>query len=247
MTPLKNYLSVVQQFRTIGELYGMDPLNAVYHPDFRTVIVVLLNLSYIGMSIYTALTYERETAMQAAACLAFSFQGLFKAYTVQVHHQNMYYGHIAILNLYEAFQRTSNVVISENIKRFAVIIRKLSTLYNVVVFSTVLSFAIVAGVMTIVTGIRQPILPAFFPYVDPTELRGYCITICIQVFAMIYGGTGQVAADGVFSITVIHIWPMADMFEECVKDLNESLHKNLEGLSAIQFRNIVLMHREFYE
>lgn len=246
MTPLENYSELNHQCIAIAAFYGLNPLDPNYRPDFRTFLTTLLNLGYMVACVYTIWHYPSAIAMQSAASFAYSFQGPVKIYTVYQYHDEIYFAHYYIINMYEQFQRSQSVLVGFKIQRFSNVIRKLFNMYKIIVISTLVTFMLVAFAMTVVTGTKYVILPAYIPLVNASELRGYIITIIVQIISMIYAASGQIGADGVFSLCVIHVWPMCDIFEECVENLNISLQENNVKLSAIQFRNVMLMHREFY-
>lgn len=100
------------------------------------------------------------------------------------------------------------------------------------------------------TGEKLLILPMMFPGVDHTTLAGYTITNSLHLAGCILAIFGTVGADFMLVLLVVHMWPLCEVFENMVNELNATL-RTVEYRSTIElrrfFRNITMCHVEICE
>lgn len=99
----------------------------------------------------------------------------------------------------------------------------------------------------LITGKLEPMLPIQIPFVNFETQSGYVIH-SIYMFLLLASGYFGTVASELFLITLtIHIAPMSKIFEKAINDLNERQEaiKNSTWF-RVNFRNIILMHKEIY-
>lgn len=103
-------------------------------------------------------------------------------------------------------------------------------------------------------GHRVPILYAMVPGVPIDITDGwlnYAAVCSFHVMLVFLGGMGTCAADLMLVLQVMHMLPLAEIFEQQVGELNGVLTRSEDGRNTrefrVFFRNIVQMHKEISE
>lgn len=97
------------------------------------------------------------------------------------------------------------------------------------------------------TGVLEPMLPTFFPFIDENSTSGYIFHFVFEFIICILGISGTCGADFMLFILIVHMWPLGQIFENMFKELNEGLmvEKNRNSTKMRDhFRNILMVHRD---
>lgn len=246
MTPLQSYNDFLTKFKQFARPLGL----VITDPDFRVSILTyaftLMTVLYCLCSLYTIAAYDFTTAVQCVALCGVGFQGPVKIYTAIVYAKKMKSQVNHIGDMYKAIASSKSVKLLENIEWFGRIFRLVIVVFVTLVVATGISFGLFPALMFVLTQKRYSILTAFIPFVNESELTGYFITLVFHLWCLVLACIGEFLADGMFISCVLHLWPMNDVLDVCVNDLNQSLNRMEISLAWMQFRNILLIHQEFY-
>lgn len=97
------------------------------------------------------------------------------------------------------------------------------------------------------TGVLEPIFPTYSPFFDENTTFGYAFYYLYDLSACVLALSGTCGSDFTLFILVIHMWPMAEIFGNMFKQLNEGLMvENNRNSSEMRdhFRNILMVHRD---
>lgn len=100
----------------------------------------------------------------------------------------------------------------------------------------------------VIRGQFVPMLPMFVPGIDESSSGGFAMLSVLHVFWTIQGAVGLLFADMFYSLILLHIWPMVDIFGSMFEQLNEAIvqRPKLEKSFVVRMwlRNIIMAHRE---
>lgn len=246
MTPLQSYNYFCSKFRQFATPLGMVITDPDFRVSFLTYCFSFMTLLYLFCSVYTIATYEFTAAIHCVALCGVGLQGPVKIYTAIVHAKDMTSQLIHNADLYQAIERSKSAKMLENTELFGRVYRNVILVFVSLVVATGWVLVLFPAVMYVFTHERYSILTAYIPFIDETELRGYIITLAFHLWCSAFACIGEFLADGLFITCVLHLWPMNDVMDVCVEDLNNSFQQNDINLARMQFRNILLLHKDFY-
>lgn len=100
-------------------------------------------------------------------------------------------------------------------------------------------------VMQLLRGQPEKMLEIFVPGIDDTTKSGFLVVSAYHTVLIIMSFLGTCGYDLIFISLVIHYWPLVAIFDIEVKDFNKTLKEvNSKTKIQLQFRNILLMHKE---
>lgn len=99
------------------------------------------------------------------------------------------------------------------------------------------------------TGVLLPPLPARIPGIDVSTRQGYLVLAGFQSIMSAMAGCGLAFIDGTYTVFTFNILAFSGLIKFQTRILNSMLvDANYSHTSIrIQFRNIILMHKEMYE
>lgn len=97
------------------------------------------------------------------------------------------------------------------------------------------------------TGVLEPILPTFIPFMDENTTFGYIFLYCFEFSLCVLAMSGTCGADFMLIILIVHMWPLCQIFQNMFKELNAGLLVERNRSSQHMkdhFRNILMVHRD---
>lgn len=94
-----------------------------------------------------------------------------------------------------------------------------------------------------------PVMLSFLPFIDENTTSGYVILFVFHVNLIILGTLGTACSDLSFTMVIVNVPVLGNIFGDNIEDLNETLrdeHQNLRFIKA-RLMNILLQHREIFE
>lgn len=103
----------------------------------------------------------------------------------------------------------------------------------------------------VLTGERIMIFPVYVPFLDDSNWQGFMTYFAIHTGWCVQIPLGFVASDLLMALLLLHIWPLVEIFELSIKELNYEL-MNLpaarQSLTVkVQMRNVIQMHKEIFK
>lgn len=247
MTPVESYKDILVKFKLLARPLGMCILDTDYHFTLNTYASIVLVGCYCLFSIYTLAVYDSTMAIQCATCCGVGFQGPLKIYTTIAYSKTICSQLRHSGQLHENIELSECALIQVNGVWFARLYRRVLMTFVFLIMATGMVLALFPAFMFALTGDWYPVLPVYIPFVDETQLRGYAVTIGFHLVCTLLAVIGQILADGMFMTSVLHLWPMCDLIAKSVTDLNELLKENQTEMVRVQYRQFLMLHREYYE
>lgn len=93
------------------------------------------------------------------------------------------------------------------------------------------------------------IVDLYLPGVDESTTSGYAIYFCFHMILTSYAFLGSSCTDFLFTMIIVNVPFMANILSENIDELNEILRTGEYDPyhAKMKFRNILLIHKEFYE
>lgn len=232
-------------------LVGTDALTENFRPHKWTVFFCLMDVSYMLFNVYTVCSFDLEVQLKCMAIVGLGFQGFAKFPSIIGFARHIYDMAAFLRRIYECNQ-------SPQAPGYAILLRWVRLMNAIMRIGSVI---IIAAALLYVpenlleswqAGKRMPMLNCLVPFVPidgPGNLRNYAAVYVYHAVLVFLGGVGTCAVDMLLVMFVLHMLPLAELFERQLNDLNAVLRAKSRSVQRGRrfrqfFRNILLMHAE---
>lgn len=172
-------------------------------------------------------------------------QGIVKYFTFMMEHNAL---RLKLEYLHDFYIKCeSNKVASAICYRWINLFTKVTVVFTLVISFTGLAFMSTPMLTYWLTGVVEPVIPLYLPYVDETTTVGFCQLFVMHVLILVIGVIGMICADLTFFLTISHICPMTDVLVSKLNELEERLKdadRNYGLVTRNYLFNIVRMHQQ---
>lgn len=228
-------------------LCGANVITPGFRPHKWTYFWMTINASFTLCSIYTLFTYETVIKWKCLSWFGIGIQGLVKYVTILYNAENIR-NNVEFLHSIYKMNTNENTKNYQTLQRFGKSILMLTIVLSFFICTSCLLFVPFAILENYITGKREPLLQSYLPFLDSTTNFGYYVLYIQHMFVTFLAGAGTSAVDVLLTVFVLHLCPMAEIFQNLSDTLSESVidPSNRYSLELdLFFRNFILVHKEF--
>lgn len=244
--PIENFQVIINGSKFFLRLLLADFLDPTFKPSVKCYMCGIGAVILIGFTFFTVFAYEIETGLKSMSIFGIVLQGIVKNIEAIGQRKKINGSIDFVKKFYNGIKFGPAREIAE---RCSI---KLTKLYKVAIayytFTVIVVIAMPLPVYLLL-GERTYIVYNFVPGVDENSTGGYIFLYIYHAYMISTGYVGTSGTDVLLMFIMGSMWPITKVMQVGIDELNAELnkHKKSTPLTRLQLRNVVLMHREFYE
>lgn len=248
-TPFEIFWKIFYRFIRIPcQVCGYDILDPSWKGiNWNTrVYYFIMVLAMLSMW-FTVITYPIDQKLIAAALIMMPTQGVLKFYTYLKYSEEIKASVLIVQDVYKATsdsKKPSYPIMLKWSTLFLFIIR----IFYLVIFLTMTAVLQYPLSVYILTGEAVPMMPMYVPGIDETTKSGFIILTLIHIGWDCQAAIGVAVSDIFYSLILLHIWPLVELFESMFEQMNEAILESPKTAQSqkvkMWIRNLVLAHQE---
>lgn len=233
--------------RLLSKICGYDIFVSGFHINWLTRLFYAMMCMASCSSTYTMLFYKTAQMLNAAPTVVLPLQGYVKFFAYCKYFEDNRASLQTVQAIYEA--TTDSTKSSYGIMlRWSNLIWNITKIFSLIIMMTLFVVLLYPLFVYVIRRDLVPMLPMFVPGIDETTNLGFAILSGLHIMWATQGAVGLMFADMFYSLILLHVWPMVDIFGSMFEQMNTAILARPKLTESLEIKlwlgNIIKTHQE---